>query len=118
MVQTVTRHYTGGEIFHDYGRAAHQVEHDRARLRMNEVDRDAFFARVQTRKIAALIRACRVELEHGMADFIAFAGAFDFDYACTEIREHTRRVRSGKHTGEIDDGKAIEQGRVGAGGGG
>jgi hypothetical protein len=47
-----------------------------------------------------------------MADFVAFAGAFDFDHARAEIGEHARAVRTREHAGEIDNGNTGEQGLV------
>ena len=66
---------------------------------MGKIDRDALLARVQPREVAALIGARGIELEHGMADFVAFAGALDLDHARAQVREHARAVRARRARG-------------------
>jgi hypothetical protein len=81
---------------------------------MGEIDRNALLARVQSRKIAALIRALGIELEHRMAYFVAFTRPFDLDHARAEVGEHARAVRAGEHAREIDNRNTGEQELVGA----
>src|SRR5215475_12002190 len=77
---------------------------------MGEIDRDALLARVQPHEVAALIGTTRLQLDHRIADLVAFVRPFDLDDPRAEVCQQPRAVGPREHSSEIDDDDTGEQG--------
>ena len=108
-IQTVPRHYTRGKVFHNHIGTTHQIQHEVASLRVGEIHGYPLLTHIESHVVAALIRAPRLELKHGVAYLVAFSRALDLDHARAEIGEQARAVGAREHARKVDDGHTIEQ---------
>ena len=90
---------------HHVGRAR-EVQHDLARFRMREVERQARLAGVDPDEVRGLVGAPLFHLRVTAPGVVAFAGALDLDHPRAEVAEQARAVRAGQHAREIEDGDA------------
>ncbi|OGK92357.1 MAG: hypothetical protein A2W08_00525 [Candidatus Rokubacteria bacterium RBG_16_73_20] len=97
VVAAEARDDAGHEVLDDHVGHAREIEHDRARLRVRQVERDALLARVDADEVGGLVGAVRLELHEAAAHLVALARALDLDDARAEVGEQARAVRAREH---------------------
>jgi hypothetical protein len=109
VVGAQARGHTGREVLDDDVGCPRQVEHDRARLRAGEVERNALLAGIAADEVGTLVVAVVFELVGPAAHFVAAAGLLDLDDARAQVGEQARAVRAGEDARQVEDDEAIEE---------
>ena len=100
-------HHAGAEVLHHHIGFGDKALHQRDRLRILQIEREAAFAGIELPEVGAVAGA-----QGGAHAHVVAFGRFDLDDIGAEVGEQARAVRAGQHDREVEDADAIQRIRL------